>query len=350
MMKPTILVTGATGKTGVPTTLQLLARGYPVRALVHRDDARSDRLRRAGATIVTGSLEDLDDLGAAMAGVQRAYFCPPLASGTLRKATLFAVAAQEARLEVVVALSQWLVDPLHRSLHASEKWLAARVFEWTPGFDVVTINPGWFADNYMAALEPVTQFGLLGMPLGGGLNAPPSNEDIARVISAVLADPAPHLGRTYRPTGPKLLDPDEIAATFARVLGRRVTYQDAPLSLFLKVARSLGLSDYVVAQLYWFLHDYQRGSFAVGAPTDIVLEVGGAPPETFEAIVRRYVAESPLAVRTTRSRVRAVFNLVRALLTPAPRLAAIARRLELPQTAHAALAADSTRWQLSHGV
>ena len=346
-MRPTTLVTGATGKTGTPTVLQLRAHGWPVRALVHREDARSERLRRAGAEVVLGFLEDLDDLRASMTGVQRAYFCPPLTSGTLRRATLFATAAAEARLEVVVALSQWLTDPLHPALHASEKWLSARVFEWAR-LDVVTVNPGWFADNYMAALEPIAQLGMMSLPLGDGLNAPPSNEDIARVIVGALVDPARHVGKAYRPTGPRLLAPDEIAAIFGKVLGRTVKYQNAPLGLFLKVARSLGITDYVITQLYWFLQDYQRESFAVGAPTDAVLEVGGAPPEPLEAIVRRYVAESPVSRRTVRSRLRAVWNIVHALFTAAPDLDAIAARLELPKTAHAALAADSVGWRRSH--
>jgi uncharacterized protein YbjT (DUF2867 family) len=346
-LQPKILVTGATGKTGAPTVTQLLARGYPVRALVHREDSRSERLRRSGAEVVVGSLEDIEDVAAAMAGVQRAYYCPPLASGGLRRAVLFASAANESALEVVVVLSQWLTDPVHRALHASEKWLASRVFE-RASFDVVSVIPGWFADNYMAALEPIAQFGMMAMPLGDGQNAPPSNDDIARVIVGALVDPAPHVGKAYRPTGPRLLAPDEIAATFGKVLGRRVAYSNAPLGLFLKVARALGLTDYVISQLYWFLHDYQRGSFAVGAPTDVVREVGGSPPEDFETIVRRYVAESPLARRSMRSRLRAAWNLVRALLTPAPDLGAIAARLELPQIAHAALAADSVRWRRSH--
>jgi len=45
-----------------------------------------------------------------MTGAHRAYFCPPLQPGTLRLATLFAAAAQRARLEVVVALSQRVAD------------------------------------------------------------------------------------------------------------------------------------------------------------------------------------------------------------------------------------------------
>ena len=57
MSKPKILVTGATGKTGVSTTLGLLEKGFPVRALVRKIDARAERLRAGGAEIVVGSLE-----------------------------------------------------------------------------------------------------------------------------------------------------------------------------------------------------------------------------------------------------------------------------------------------------
>jgi uncharacterized protein YbjT (DUF2867 family) len=348
MHKPTILVTGATGKTGIATSLQLLEKGYPVRAMVHRKDERSERLERAGAAIVVGSLEDLVDLNHAMTGAHRAYFCPPLELGVLRRAALFAAAAEGARLEVVVALSQWLTDPLHPAVHSSEKWLAGKVFERMRGVDVVTVRPGWFADNYFAALEGAAQLGMFGMPLGGGLNAPPSNEDIARVIVGALTQPASHIGKSYRPTGPRLLAPDEIAAIIGKVLGRRVVYQDAPLGLFLKVATSLELSEYIVLQLHAFLRDYQRNTFGLGAPTDDVRAVAGVAPEDFETIARRYVADNPVARRTLRGQLRAVLNVVRALMTPAPDLTAIARRMGLPQIEHATLAADSALWQRTH--
>lgn len=345
---PTMLVTGATGKTGSATALQLLQKGQRVRAFVHRRDGRSERLERLGAEVVLGSLEDFEDLLGAMAGAHRAYFCPPLGPGMLRKAALFAAAAEEAKLEVVVALSQWLIDPTHRALHSREKWLAGRLFERLRGTDVVTLTPGFFADNYMAALEPVAQFGLLAMPLGQGLNAPPSNEDIGRVTAAILVDPRPHLGKSYRPTGPRLLSPEEIARSFGRVLGRPVRYQDAPLPLFLKVARQLGVSDYTLAQLYWFLQDYQRNSFAVGAPTEVVQEVGGSPPEEFELIARRYAAAFPAAKRTLGAQLRAATRLLSALLARTPDVSAISERLELPTIGHASLAADSSRWRRTH--
>src|SRR6185437_3268343 len=43
MLKPRILVTGATGKTGSVVVAELLKAGYPVRALVHQEDGRSAR-------------------------------------------------------------------------------------------------------------------------------------------------------------------------------------------------------------------------------------------------------------------------------------------------------------------
>ena len=51
MTKPKIFLTSAAGNTGIPTTLQLLDKGYPVRAFVRRDDHRTKRLKDAGAEI-----------------------------------------------------------------------------------------------------------------------------------------------------------------------------------------------------------------------------------------------------------------------------------------------------------
>src|SRR3984893_39867 len=228
MSKPKILVTGATGKTGTPTVFGLLAKGFAVRAMVRVRDARAKRLADQGAEIVVGSLESFRDLTVAMKDVTRAYFCPPLEPGTLRRATLFAEAAREAKLETVVQLSQWVADAVHPAVHSREKWLTNRVLSRLSDVGVITVQPGWFADNYFAVIGQAAQFGLFGLPLGHGLNAAPSNEDIARVIVACLADPTPHVGKAYRPTGPHLLSPNEIAEAMGKALNRRVRYQDVP--------------------------------------------------------------------------------------------------------------------------
>ena len=48
MKYPKILVTGATGKTGRAVVDELLAKGVPVRAVVHSKDGRGTALERMG--------------------------------------------------------------------------------------------------------------------------------------------------------------------------------------------------------------------------------------------------------------------------------------------------------------
>ena len=60
MLKPGILVTGATGKTGSVVVAELLQAGCPVRAMVHRHDGRSARLKAQGAEIAVADLSDVD--------------------------------------------------------------------------------------------------------------------------------------------------------------------------------------------------------------------------------------------------------------------------------------------------
>ena len=66
MTKPRILVTGAAGRNASAAVLELLRNGFPVRAFVRRNDARSERLRKAGAEIFVGDLFDLSDLRRAL--------------------------------------------------------------------------------------------------------------------------------------------------------------------------------------------------------------------------------------------------------------------------------------------
>jgi NAD(P)H dehydrogenase (quinone) len=81
--RPKILVTSASGKTGLPTVLQLREKGFPVRAFVRRLDQRSKALENAGAEIFVGNQYSLTDMRAAMNGVKRAYQCAPGAPNAL---------------------------------------------------------------------------------------------------------------------------------------------------------------------------------------------------------------------------------------------------------------------------
>jgi len=63
------LVTGATGRY---TVRRLLEKGRAVRALVHKDDERSEALQGTGAEVVVGDLLERDDAIRATAGTSAA--------------------------------------------------------------------------------------------------------------------------------------------------------------------------------------------------------------------------------------------------------------------------------------
>ena len=223
-----------------------------------------------------------------------------------------------------------------------------RVFDWMPGVDTVTVNTGWFADNYMTVLGAIAQLGVFPLPLGKGKTAPVSTEDIARVVVGALTNPAPHIGKFYRPTGPELLDPHQVVAVYARVLGSPVKYQPFSERMFLKALKSMGMHPHFIAQARHYFEEYRRGAFEVGAPNDVVLEVGGSQPEDFETITRRYVASNPMARRTFANKLRALGDVVKVLLTRTPNLDAYERAQNQPLLRAPQYGLDNQRWLAPH--
>lgn len=354
MRRPRILVTSAAGKTGLPAALFLRQMGFPVTAFVRRDDFRARRLEEAGADVIIGNQYSLSEMRRAMAGVQRAYLCAPTAPNGLHFGAVFVTAANEAKVEHVVSMGQWLSSADHPSLFTREIFLIDALAELLPHASLTQVTPGWFADNYLMVIDMAAHLGMLPMPLGEGnqlTNAPPSNEDIARVVAHSLADPDLHAGQTYRPTGPALMSPNEIAGALGNALDRKVTYRDIPTSMMLKALKAnppSNYSDATVSQLAIYADEYRRGSFAINAPTDHVERVTGVEPETFESIARRVVATRPELRASVGGTLRGIGAFIKTALTSLPDLGAIARDRDFVQLTQPSFVQDDKEWARSH--
>lgn len=348
MAMPKILVTGATGRTGAAVVSELLQAGYPVRAMVRREDVRAAALRAQGAEIAVADMADFERVGAALRGVQRAYWLPPYDPAMLTGANVFAAAAREARLESLVVLSQWLASPTHPAFLTRQHWLVDRLFATLPNTALTVVNPGFFAESpYLATIGMAAHLGILPWPFGAGSSAPPSVNDIARVAVAALVDPQRHAGRTYRPTGPELLSGDDMADVLSRVLGRAVRRVPTPLWLFLKGAHLDGQPPALLSCMAHYVEEHVRGTFARGAPNDVVAQVTGRAPESFESVARRVAARPenrPGAARTLR-------EFARFLALPfarTPNLRRYLHGLHIPPPAVAQYADESAVWRREH--
>jgi len=352
--RPKILVTLAAGKTGIPTVLQLLEKGFPVRAFVRKLDRRSEALERAGAEIFVGNQYSITDMRAAMTGVKRASQCAPTAPNGMHFNAIFTAAAYEANLEHVVTLSQWLTSADHPSQSTRDAYIGDILIRMRPEMTVTTVRPGWFADNYLTVLETALHLGVFSMPLGDGRvkkNAPPSNEDIASVVVGALIDPDTHAGKTYRPTGPELMSPDDLAAAMGRALGRKVKYQNISPKLMLKALKATAPPNYSVVLLEagnYYTEEYRRGSMAINAPTRDVETVGGRTPESFESIARRYIAERPDIRPSFAGKLKAVGGFLKILVTRAPDIAAIEAQKDFVMIKAPTFCQDDAAWRAAH--
>lgn len=346
--KPRILVTGATGKTGGAVAAELLRQGWPVRAVVRRRDERSALLDRMGAETVVADFFDPDQLRRAMEGTRRAYYLPIMHPFMIQGATAFAIAARDARLEQVVQMSQWLSSPSHPSLLTRQLWLVDRLLADIPGVAHTILNPGMFADNFLRLIDFATLLRVHPHLTRDSRSAPVSNEDIARVAVAVLADPARHAGRSYRPTGPTLLSASEMAEAIGRAIGKRVRPVGIPLWMFVRTARMQGVDPYEVSGFRFYLEDHRRGAFSAGGGvTDVVRDLTGSPAEDFEATARRYAAK-PFAQPTPANRLKAIWNFGRTPLQPGWNLDRFDRHRGFPTPSAPRLAIDDEGWKTSH--
>ena len=205
-----ILVTGAAGQLGaVGRTVAglLLERGLPVRALVRREDDRAAALRAAGAEVVVGDLLEPADVYRVVSGTRRVYFGMSVSAGYLEATVTMAAVARELGVDALVNMSQMTVSEMdiHHTTPSRQQrqhWLGEQALAWS-GLPVVTVRPTIFLDTFLTlAGTSVRERGRIELPFGRGKTNPVAAADVARVVAAVLADPAPHLGpgvRTHRP-------------------------------------------------------------------------------------------------------------------------------------------------------
>jgi hypothetical protein len=229
--------------------------------------------------------------------------------------------------------------------------LSDKLFALLPDTAHVDVDPGLFADNYLQVLPIAAQLGVLPMPTGGRLNAPPSNEDIARVAVGALLDPHRHDGRAYRPTGPKLLSGTDIADAVGEALGRPVRHLDLPPWMFMRAvrvgAKRLGADMFFQSGLRHYLAENALGTWEVGGPTTHVRDVAGVEPEDFLTIARRYVNATDTR-RTAGKMLRQIGTLMLTTVVPMHRLDAFDRRQQHPQPAHPRYSGESVVWRNEH--
>ncbi len=240
-----ILVSGAAGRLGAVgrTIVEILReRDLPVRALVRREDERSQALRAMGAEVVVGDLTCARDVVRALKGCRRMYFGMSISPSYLDSTVITAAAARtQGDLEVFVNISQMTVSQMSLtemtdSLQQRQHWLGEQVLNWS-GLPVVHVRATVFLQHFFFlawAAESIAKDATIRLPFGAARTSPVDPRDVASAIANILESPEGHIGKVYELTGPRSQDMAAHAAEYSSALGRSITYVDVPLEQWSK--------------------------------------------------------------------------------------------------------------------
>ncbi len=224
-----IAVTGATGQQGGAVALKLLADGWKVRVLTRdMNKPAAQALAQAGAELVAGDMDSRSELDAAFQGAYgvfsvQNFWLPNVGfEGEIQQGKNVAEAAKAAGVQHLVYSS---VGSAHRGMgqkHFESKWLIEQYIH-TLDIPYTILRPVAFFDNFNWE-RPALSNGIFN---GMGLRPEKERqmiavEDIAVFVALAFARPAEYLGRTIELAGDALTE-QQIADTFAKVIGRHVT-------------------------------------------------------------------------------------------------------------------------------
>lgn len=293
-----ILVTGAAGDVGAigrNLTAMLLTMGHKVRALVRREDARAESLRQLGAEVMQGDLTDLASMHRAIEGCARIYFGMSVSASFLEATVNTAAVARHHGVEAFVNMSQMTVSemsitettnsPQHK-LH----WLAEQALEWS-GLPVITVRPTVFLEGFFLRVGAATvrDSNELVLPFGDSKTSPVSAVDVARAVSVILDNPAPHLGHVYNLTGFESVNMDKYANAFSEALGRTIRYRNVPLSAWTDKLRELGLPTHLLNHLAVMAELHAEGRY--DRMTDDLFKLTGKIPTSMYEFVQLHATE-----------------------------------------------------------
>lgn len=227
------VISGVSGHTGSVVASTLLERGEKVRVIV-RDPKKGEPWQRRGAEVAVADLTDGKALTEAVRGADGVYVLVPPdfaaddpVAAQARVVGAWAQAVAAGKPKHVVLLSSIGAELPSGSgpiitVHRAEAELRAT------GVKVTAVRAAYFMENWGAVAQPARADGVLpSMLTPGKAFSMVATADIGRVAAEALLD---GLGApaVIELAGPRDYTPEEVAAAFARALGRSVAVVPVP--------------------------------------------------------------------------------------------------------------------------
>ncbi|HZE89355.1 MAG TPA: SDR family oxidoreductase [Verrucomicrobiae bacterium] len=279
-----ILVTGATGNTGMEVVRQVTARGGRVRALVRSPEKAVTVTGGGGIETAAGDLAHPETLARALAGIEKVFL---LSTGDPRQVELqgnLVVAAKKSGVKHIVKMSA--LGAALNSPSALARWHAQTENQIEKsGMAFTHLRPHFFMQNVLMFAPTIAKDGSMYAPMRDGRIGLVDTRDIAAVAAVALTGPG-HEGKAYDITGPEALSFADLAAKVGAATGRSVKYVDVPPAAAKQAMLGMGMKEWMADNMIAIYGGFAEGHAA--AVTDIVPRVTGRPGRTFDQFVKEY--------------------------------------------------------------
>jgi len=239
----TIVVTGATGHLGKSIVEHLVARGVAPADIVAggRSAEKLQALADSGVRTAVVDYTRPDTLTEALTGADTLILVSGSEVGQRveqhRNAIDAAVAAGVTHLVYTSApkadTSDLVLAPEHK---ATEELIRAS------GIPATILRNGWYTENYVGALQQADATGVLLTSAGDGLVSSASRTDYAEAAAVVVAEDG-HAGAVYELSGDVAWNQQQLADTFAEILGKPVELKSVSSEEHLAVLKDAGLDE-----------------------------------------------------------------------------------------------------------
>jgi NAD(P)H dehydrogenase (quinone) len=242
------VITGITGQVGGVVGRTLLAARKPVRAVV-RNAGKGQEWSERGCDVALATIEDAASLAAAFKGAEAVFILvPPIFDPLPEFPEARAIGAalrsalDTARPGRVVYLSTIGAQASQANL-LSQHGIIEKAINTLP-VPLTVLRPGWFMENCAWDVAPARERGVIPSFLQPLDKPVPmvATADIGKVAAEILQEPWSGQ-RVVELEGPKRVTPNEVGATFARLLGKPVRMEVVPRESWEALFRSQGMKN-----------------------------------------------------------------------------------------------------------
>jgi uncharacterized protein YbjT (DUF2867 family) len=241
-------ITGITGNVGGEVARNLLVAKRPVRAVV-RDARKGAEWAGFGCEVAVADIGDVAAMAAAFDGAEGVFVMVPSSFDPLpgfpeaqEIAATLKAALERARPGKVVYLSTIGAQATQTNLLSQHTILEGVLGELA--IPITFLRPGWFVENASWNVAQAKTTGVIPSHLQPLDRPVPmvSTLDIGRIAAGLIQETwSGH--RVVELEGPQRVTPNEIAATFARLLGRAERMEVVPRASWEAMFRSQGMKN-----------------------------------------------------------------------------------------------------------